>query len=658
MVIAIDGPAGAGKSTVARAVAERLGFTYLDTGAMYRAVALAAAGREDEAAEIAAAADIRVGDRVLLDGRDVTDEIRSTEASAGASRVAADAGVRAALVRMQQKIVGEGDWVAEGRDIGSVVAPDAAVKVFLTATPEERARRRAAQTGGDARAGAARAGRARRARRDRRPHGARAGRGRRSGGHHGSQPRRGRRPDRDPRHRGQGAAMKIAVVGYPNVGKSSLVNRLTQSREAVVHERAGITRDRKELATDWNGRRFTLIDTGGVDLGEGDPLSVSIQDQAREALADAQVALLVVDARAGMRPGDAEIADILRRGGLPVVVAANKIDNPGDIGLVHDFHALGLGDPLPVSAAQGLGTGDLLDRLVELLPDGDDAAEEDDETVRLAVIGRPNVGKSSLVNAFLGRERVIVSDVAGTTRDAIDTPIEVDGRPLLLIDTAGIRRGAKIQESVEYYTTLRSQRAAERADVALVVCDATDGVTSQDLRIAELAMKTGCATALVLNKWDLTGGDVEQIAGPGGGVGAAELDRERARVNRKLRLRPKVLTASAVTGRNVRRLLQEALSLSDRAAHRIPTPELNRFLGEVTQARQPPAKQGHRLKMLYMAQIGVKPPRFSIQVNSRSRITRDYAYFVENRLRERYGLDGIPLIIDFAERKRRPRGAS
>jgi GTP-binding protein len=448
--------------------------------------------------------------------------------------------------------------------------------------------------------------------------------------------------------------MKIAVVGYPNVGKSSLVNRLTQSREAVVHERAGITRDRKELATDWNGRRFTLIDTGGVDLDHEDPLSVSIQDQAREALADAQVALLVVDARAGVRPGDEEIANILRRGGLPVVVAANKIDQPGDVALAHDFHGLGLGEPLAVSAAQGLGTGDLLDRLVELLPEGDDE-EEDDDVVRLAVIGRPNVGKSSLVNAFLGRERVIVSAVAGTTRDAIDTPIEVDGRRMLLIDTAGIRRGAKIQESVEYYTTLRSQRAADRADVALVVCDATDGVTAQDLRIAELAMKSGCATALVLNKWDLTGGDVDQILGPGGGVGAAELDSERARVNRKLRLRPKVLTASATTGRNVQRLLVEALSLSARAMHRIPTPEMNRFLADVTQARQPPAKQGHRLKMLYMAQIGVKPPRFSIQVNSRARLTRDYAYFVENRLRERYGLDGIPLIIDFAERKRRTR---
>ncbi len=448
--------------------------------------------------------------------------------------------------------------------------------------------------------------------------------------------------------------MKVAVVGYPNVGKSSLVNRLTQSREAVVHERPGVTRDRKELATDWNGRHFTLIDTGGVDLDDEDPLAVSIQDQARAALADAQVALLVVDARAGLRPGDEEIADILRRGSLPVVVAANKIDGPADLPLAHDFHGLGLGEPLAVSAAQGLGTGDLLDRLVELLPDGGAAPEEDEDLVRLAVIGRPNVGKSSLVNAFLGRERVIVSEVAGTTRDAIDTPIEVDGRRLLLVDTAGIRRAAKVRESVEYYTALRSQRAAERADVALVVCDAQDGVTAQDLRVAELAMKSGCATALVLNKWDLTGGAGDPL-GPGGGVGAQELDRERARVNQKLRLRPKVLTASAKTGRHIQRLLQESLAIADRARHRVPTPELNRFLADVVAARQPPAKQGHRLKLLYIAQIGTRPPRFSIQVNSRQRVTRDYAYFVENRLRERYGLDGVPVIIDFAERKSRQR---
>ncbi|MEY2442207.1 MAG: GTPase, partial [bacterium] len=294
--------------------------------------------------------------------------------------------------------------------------------------------------------------------------------------------------------------MKVAVVGYPNVGKSSLVNRLTGSKEAVVHERAGITRDRKEIATEWNGRRFTLIDTGGMDSEDPDPVSGSIRDQARAALNDAQVALFVFDAKAGVRPGDEELADLLRRTRMPVVVAANKIDAAVDIPLAADAHRLGFGEPMAVSASQGLGTGDLLDRLVELLPEDDD--EEEEGTIRLAVIGRPNVGKSSLVNQFAGTDRVIVSEVAGTTRDAIDLPLEVDGRKLIVVDTAGMRRQSKVSESVEYYTVLRSQRAAERADVALVVCDANDGVTAQDMRVAELAMQSGCATAIVLNKWD------------------------------------------------------------------------------------------------------------------------------------------------------------
>jgi len=433
--------------------------------------------------------------------------------------------------------------------------------------------------------------------------------------------------------------MKVAVVGYPNVGKSSLVNRLTNSREAVVHERPGITRDRKEIATEWNGRRFTLIDTGGMDSEDPDPVSGSIRDQARAALSDAQVALFVFDAKAGVRPGDEELADLLRRTKMPVVVAANKIDAAVDIPLAADAHRLGFGEPMAVSAAQGLGTGDLLDRLVELLPEDDEEADED--TIRLAVIGRPNVGKSSLVNRFAGTDRVIVSDVAGTTRDAIDLPLEFDGRSLVVVDTAGMRRQSKVSESVEYYTVLRSQRAAERADVALVVCDANDGVTSQDMRVAELAMQSGCATALVLNKWD-TAQMTEK-----------DLDHERAKVANKLRLRPRVLTASALTGRNVERLLKEVLALGDRMQGRIPTPELNRFLGEAVQARQPPAKQGHRLKLLYGAQIGQRPPRFAIQVNSRQRVTRDYAYFIENRLRARFGMDGVPLIIDFVERKSR-----
>jgi GTPase len=431
--------------------------------------------------------------------------------------------------------------------------------------------------------------------------------------------------------------MKVAVVGYPNVGKSSLVNRLSGSRQAVVHERAGITRDRNEIPAEWNGRRFALIDTGGMDFLDPDPISGSIREQAQAALADAQVAVLTVDARAGLRPGDEELADLLRRWDGPVVVAANKIDSVGDVPLAAEFYTLGLGDPIAVSAAQGLGTGDLLDRVVELLPEEEDE-EEDEDVVRLAVVGRPNVGKSTLVNRFLGAERVIVSEVAGTTRDAIDLPLEVDGRTVILVDTAGLRRQAKVADSVEYYTALRSQRAVERADVALVVCDATDGVTSQDLRIAELAMQESCATALVLNKWDAATMDED------------DLDHERARVAQKLRLRPKVLTASAQTGRHVGRILTEALALGDRMHNRIPTPQLNRFLPELVQERQPPAKQGHRLKLLYMAQIGTAPPRFAVQVNSRNRVTRDYAYFLENRLRARFGMDGVPLVIDFNER--------
>lgn len=430
--------------------------------------------------------------------------------------------------------------------------------------------------------------------------------------------------------------MKVAVVGYPNVGKSSLVNRLSDSREAVVHERAGITRDRKEIACEWNGRRFTLIDTGGLDTEDPDPMAGSIREQAQAALDDAAVAIFVIDAQAGVRPGDEELADLLRRWGRPVIVAANKVDHVGDMALAHEAYRLGLGDPQAVSAAQGLGTGDLLDRVVELLPEDEEVV--DDDVVRLALIGRPNVGKSSLVNRISGQERVIVSDVAGTTRDAIDLRIEIDGRPVIVVDTAGMRRQAKVTESVEYYTTLRSTRAAERADVALVICDAQDGVTSQDLRIAELAMQSGCATAIVLNKWDLTDKDDD------------DLKHERGKVAAKIRLRPKVLTSSAQTGRGIERLLREAMGLADRMRQRVPTPELNRWLSEATSARQPPAKQGKRLKAYYAAQVDTNPPRFQIAINHRQRLTREYAYFLENRLRDRFGLEGVPVIIDFTER--------
>jgi GTPase len=422
---------------------------------------------------------------------------------------------------------------------------------------------------------------------------------------------------------------KVAVLGYPNVGKSTLVNRLSGTREAVVHEQAGVTRDRKEVDADWNGLAFTLVDTGGVDSAGEHELSEEIRRQSLAALADSQLAVLVVDARAGLRPGDAELARDLRGGGVPVIVAANKIDDGRQEGLAAEFYGLGLGDPLPVSATQGLGTGDLLDLIVRKLP-ADDA--EPSDVPRLALIGRPNVGKSSLLNKLLGEERVIVAPAAGTTRDAIDTRIDFDGREVILVDTAGLRRRTKVAGTVDYYAQLRSEQAADRADVAIVVCDASEGVTSEDFRVAEMAMKAKCATILALNKWDVTNTDLEDA---------------KSRVAKKLRQRPQVLAVSALTGRGLKRLVAEALGLADRSSGWIQTSELNRFLSDLQSLREPPAVRGKRLRMYYMAQFETRPPRFAVQVNNRGQVTRDYAYFLENRLRDRYGLQGVPLVIDF-----------
>jgi GTP-binding protein len=322
-------------------------------------------------------------------------------------------------------------------------------------------------------------------------------------------------------------------------------------------------------------------------------MAQDIQRQARVGIAEADVVALVVDARAGVRPGDAELAKTLRGAEVPVLVVANKLDRPEDEHMTAELHKLGLGEPLPVSATHGLGSGDLLDRVVELLGERAGPAEPDDAT-RVAVIGRPNAGKSSLVNAFLGSERVIVSERAGTTRDAIDTEVEVDGRRVILVDTAGLRRRSKVAGTVDYYAQLRTERAVERADVALVVCDASEGITAEDLRVGEIAMRAGCATLLALNKWDVTHTDI---------------DDARARVARKSRLRPAVVTCSATRGRNVANLLPKALELA--------------------------------------AQIGESPPRIAIQVNDRKLIIRDWAYHLENRLRETYGLEGVPLIIDY-----------
>jgi GTP-binding protein len=432
----------------------------------------------------------------------------------------------------------------------------------------------------------------------------------------------------------------VAVVGFPNAGKSTLINRLAGGREAVTDAEPGVTRDRRALECEWNGLSFDLIDTGGVDLADSGELARSVQSQAQMAIEEAEVILIVVDARSGLGPGDAELADLLRRSGRPVVVAANKIDRPEDEAIAAELHGLGLGEPMPVSANHGLGTGDLLDRLVELLrAQQGETVEGDEEGVpRVAILGRPNVGKSSLLNALLGSDRVIVSEQAGTTRDPVDTEAEVDGKNIVLVDTAGLRRLSKVAGSVGYYAQLRAERAAERSDAAIVVCDATEGVTSEDLRVAELAMRSGCASVLALNKWDASRTDLEDA---------------RARVLQKNRLRPPVLTCSALTGRGVGAVLTQAILLAERAAERIPTPELNKFLARLVADRPPPQRHGRRLRLYYAAQVGRRPPRFAIQVNDRRLITRDWAFHLENRLRDAYSLQGVPLVIDYVPKKSR-----
>jgi GTP-binding protein len=429
----------------------------------------------------------------------------------------------------------------------------------------------------------------------------------------------------------------VAIVGFPNVGKSTLVNRLTGSRAAVVHETSGVTRDRKELVCEWRNRRFLLIDTGGVDIADVTPLTRSIADQAREAVEQADIVLFVIDAKAGITPGDEEVAQILRESKKPVLVIANKIDDPKQESLALELHKFGLGDPMPISGLHGHGTGDLLDAIVDYLDahGGHERPELPESAIRVAILGRPNVGKSSLVNRLLGHERLIVSEIPGTTRDAIDSVLQRGDRTFVLVDTAGLRRKRRHRQGIDYYSELRALEAAERADVALVLIDASQGVVDQDLHVADAARKADCATLIVLSKWDVSEVKIEEV---------------RAQLRRRLRQRPAFIAVSAKSGRGLDRLLDTVEELFERYIAKVPTPELNNALGELRNRRQPPSKNGKRLNMLYAAQIHERPPRFRIFVNDQTLVTRDYAYWVENELRERFGLDGVPVSIDFVRR--------
>jgi GTP-binding protein len=423
----------------------------------------------------------------------------------------------------------------------------------------------------------------------------------------------------------------VAVVGFPNVGKSTLVNRLTATRTTVVHETPGVTRDRKELLCEWAGTTFRLIDTGGVDRLDQGPFGPQVAAQARQAVEEAHLVLFVVDAKAGVTPGDEEIADILRRSGREVIVVVNKVDDPRRDTDALEFHRLGLGDPVPISAVHGHGTGDLLDEVVERLPGGLERPVGE-EAIKVAILGRPNVGKSSLLNALVGRERVIVSEVPGTTRDSIDTVLQRDGQTFVLVDTAGMRRKRRHRQGIEYFSELRALEAAERADVALVLVDASEGVVEQDLTVADVARKAGCATIVVLSKWDLTEVRIEDV---------------RPRLESRIRQRPPVIAVSAVTGRGLERLLRLIVDVFARYTRRTPTAELNRALQELREARQPPGRRGRRLNLLYGTQVSVRPPRFRLFVNDRSLVTRDYGFWVENELRRRFALEGVPVSIDF-----------
>ena len=426
----------------------------------------------------------------------------------------------------------------------------------------------------------------------------------------------------------------VAIVGFPNVGKSTLVNRLTASREAVVHETHGTTRDRKELVCDWNGKRFLLVDTGGVDIADSSPITRSIADQARAAVREADLVLFVTDARAGITPGDEELAAILRAAHKPVLLLANKLDDPARDDWALEFHRLGLGDPVPLSALHGHGTGDLLDEIVDLLP-GAGRAEVGEEAIRVAILGRPNVGKSSLLNRLLGEERVIVSDVPGTTRDSIDTVLRRGERSFVLVDTAGLRRKRRQRQGIEYYSELRALATAERADVALVLIDATEGIVEQDLAVADVARKANNSTLVVLSKWDETTMRIEEAT---------------PHLRRRLRQRPPVIAVSAHTGRGIDRLLDHVEALFDKHTARVSTPELNRIIADLREARQPPTRGGKKLNLLYGTQVRTRPPRFRFFVNDPGLVTRDYAYWVENSLRERLGLEGVPVSIDFVRR--------
>ena len=643
IVVAIDGPSGSGKSSTAKAIATRANWKYLDTGALYRAATwIALQENVDQGWEIIAAIKKHPisfktdpkDPRIMAGDVDVTSDIRSNRITDQVSQLSQIPELRAHLVDMQKTIIEECDIgiVVEGRDIGTVVAPDANLKVFLYADLQARALRRATEMdASDATEKVAKS-------LDNRDL------------IDSTRKISPLRPAEDAleldstemglkevveiiwewlKRKNLLGLPKIAVIGRPNVGKSTLVNRIIGRREAIVEDTPGVTRDRVKYEAEWNGRRFILIDTGGWEV-KPEGISQKITAGSEAAIAESDLVLFVIDAQVGALDEDESLLTLLRKSKKKVVLAANKVDGANEEALAHGLWNLGLGEPKFVSALHGRGSGDMLDYIVKQLPEVG-SEKPDDGFRRIALVGRPNVGKSSLLNILAGESRVLVDDAAGTTRDPVDELIEIDGSTWRFIDTAGIRKRAHQDIGTDYYASLRTSIALERAEVAVVVFDASVPLTEQDLRIVTMVEEAGRALVIVMNKWDMV--DEER---------QLQLDKE---LERNLERYPwaQRVNISAKTGWHRDRLAPALRTAISSWEKRVPTSKLNSFLGALIAATPPPVRSGKQPKIRFATQAAICPPKFV--VFSSEFVETSYRRFIERRLREEFGFPGTPLEV-------------
>jgi GTP-binding protein len=643
LVLAIDGPSGSGKSSTAKAIAIRANWSYLDTGALYRAVTyLALENKTNDESSVLnllkkssiTFATNPADPKIYVDGVDISEQIRFQRINDAVSAISAMGSVRQVLLDLQRQYISDAPVgiVVEGRDIGTVVAPTAQLKIYLHADIVERAKRREGEMSESIDTQKISQSLANRDQID----SSRA---------------------ISPLAQAEDAAVidstrlslqevteqiwkwlkqrnllglpTVAVIGRPNVGKSTLVNRMIGRREAIVEDTPGVTRDRVKYEAEWNGRRFFLIDTGGWEV-KPTGISEKITAGAEAAIKEADLVMFVVDAQVGALDEDASLVDLLRKSGKKVILIANKIDNAEDEADGYELWNLGLGEPRFVSALHGRGSGDLLDLLTSQLPEVG-TAQVDDGYRRVALVGRPNVGKSSLLNVLAGSPRVLVDDAEGTTRDAVDELIDFGGSTWRFIDTAGIRRRAHQASGTDYYASLRTSIALERAEVALVIFDASQILTEQDIRIVSMADEAGKALVIVMNKWDLVDEERQLV-----------LDKE---IDRQLERYPwaQRVNLSAKTGWHRDRLAPALRTALTNWEKRIPTAKLNAFLGELVAANPPPVRSGKQPKIKFATQAGTCPPKFVVFATGF--LETAYRRFIERRLREDFGFEGTPIEV-------------